>query len=97
MWLSADRKLMCTDLSTTIPLASCNTMNGETEQKEGRPLSARIIEDVDRELEALEIVFRANSAAVEELTDRNGHRRRDVVKDKSVSRRGERTKGEGRE
>ena len=57
--------------------------------------SPRIIEDVDRALEALEIVFRANSAAVEGLADRNGHRLKEVGEGESVSWGGERTKGEG--
>ena len=35
--------------------------------------SARIIEDVDLALEALEIFYRANGAAVEGLVGRNGH------------------------
>ena len=42
------------------------------------PYSDRIVEDVDRALEALEIVFHANGAAVEGLADRNGHRRKEV-------------------
>ena len=44
----------------------------------GTPYSARIIEDVDRALEVLSIVFYADGAAVEGLTDRNGHKRKDV-------------------
>ena len=38
------------------------------------PSSARIIEDIDLALKALEIVYRENGAAVEGLADRNGHR-----------------------
>ena len=34
MWLSCDLKLMCTHRSTTVPLASLNSMNGGTEEKE---------------------------------------------------------------
>ena len=78
MWLSGDRKLICTNRSTTVPLASCNPMNGGTEEKEGIYLSSGIIEDVDRELEMLVIVIRANSAAVEGLVDRNGHIMKEV-------------------
>ena len=44
----------------------------------GTHYSARIIEDVDLELKALEIVYRANGAAVEGLDDRNGHRQKVV-------------------
>ena len=40
----------------------------------GKPSSCGIIEDVDRVLEALEIVFRVNGSAVEGIVDRNGHR-----------------------
>ena len=43
------------------------------ESKMGTPSSARIIEDVDLALKALEIVYRANGAAVEGVADRNGH------------------------
>ena len=42
------------------------------------PSSSRIIEDVDISLEELEIVFHANGAAVEDILDRNGHRRKQV-------------------
>ena len=41
------------------------------ESKMGTPSSARIIQDVDLELKALEIVYLANGAAVEGLADRN--------------------------
>ena len=44
----------------------------------GTPYSARIIQDVDLALKALEMVFSANGAAVEGLADRNGHRRKAV-------------------
>ena len=56
----------------------------------GTPSSFRIIEDVDLVLKALEIVYRANCAAVEGLADRNGHRKKEVGKGKSVSCRGAR-------
>ena len=59
------------------------------------PCSARIIQDVDLALKALEIVYRENGAAVEGLADINGHRRKVVVKGKSVICGGARTKGEG--
>ena len=54
-------------------------------RREGRSSSYRIIEDVNRVLEALEIFFCANSATVEGLTDRNGHRRKEVGEGYSVS------------
>ena len=56
---------------------------------------ARIIQDIDLELKALEIVYRENGAAVEGITDRNGHRKKVVGKGKSVRCGGARTKGEG--
>ena len=67
------------------------------ESKMGTPSSARIIEDVDLALKALEIVYHTNGAAVEGLADRNGHRRLVVGEGKSVSWGGARTKGKGRE
>ena len=57
---------------------------------------ARIIQDVDLALKALEIVYRENGAAVEGLAGRNGNRRKVVGKGKSVRCGGARTKGEGR-
>ena len=39
----------------------------------GTPSSARIIQDFDLALKALEIFYRKNGAAVERLADRNGH------------------------
>ena len=51
----------------------------------GTPSSARIIQDVDLALKALEIVYRANGAAVEGLADRNGHRRKVVGEGESDS------------
>ena len=61
----------------------------------GTPSSVRIIEDVDLALKALEIVYRANGAAVEGLLDRNGNRNKEVGKVKSVIWGGARSKGEG--
>ena len=40
----------------------------------GTPSSARILQDVDLALKALEIVYRTNGAEVEGLADSNGHR-----------------------
>ena len=59
--------------------------------------SSRIIQDVYLALKSLEIVYRANGAAVEGLTDRNGHRRKEVGEGESVSWGGAQTKGEVRE
>ena len=67
------------------------------ESKTGTPSSARIIQDVDLALKALEVVYRANGVAVEGLADSNGHRRKVVGEGKSVSWGGARTKGKGRE
>ena len=67
------------------------------ESKMGTPSSARIIQDVDLALKALEIVYRENGAAVEGLADRNGHRRKVVGEGESVSWGGARKKGKGRE
>ena len=63
----------------------------------GTTSSVRIIEDVDLELKALEIVYRSNGAAVEGLADRNWHRKKEVGKGEIVSWGDARTKGEGRE
>ena len=63
--------------------------------KMGTPSLARIIQDVDLVLKALEIMYPENGAAVEGLTDRNGHRRKVVGKGKSVRCGGARNKGEG--
>ena len=63
----------------------------------GTPSSARIIQDVDLALKALEIVYRENGGAVEGLADRTGHRRKLLDKGKSVRCGSARNKGEGRE
>ena len=65
--------------------------------KMGTPSSVSIIEDVDLDLKALEIVYQENGAAVEGLVDRNGHRKKELGKGKSVSWGGAQTKGKGRE
>ena len=57
---------------------------------------ARIIQDVNLALKALEIVYRTNGAEVEGLADRNGHRRKVMGERKSVNWGGARTKGKGR-
>ena len=63
--------------------------------KMGTPCLARIIQDVDLALKALEIVYHENGAAVEGIADRNGHRRKVLGKGKNVRCGGARTKGEG--
>ena len=62
----------------------------------GTPSLERIIQDVDMALKGLEIVYRANGAAVEGLADRNGHRRKVLGEGKSVIWGGARKK-DGRE
>ena len=62
----------------------------------GTPSSERIIKAVDMLLKVLEIFYRSNGAAVEELDDRNGHRRKVVGEGKIFSWGGARTKGKGR-
>ena len=59
------------------------------------PSSARSIEDVDLVLKALKLFYRKNGAAVEGLTDINGHRIKDVGEGGSFSWVCARTKGEG--
>ena len=63
--------------------------------KMGTPSSARIIEDVDLALKALQIVYLANGDAVEGLADRNGHKRKLLGEGKSVSWGGAWTRGKG--
>ena len=67
------------------------------DSKMGTPSSVRIIEDVDLALKALGIFYRGNGAIVEGLADRNGHRKKELGRGKSVSWGGARTKGEGRD
>ena len=67
------------------------------ESKIVTPSSARIIQDVNLALKALEIVYPANGDVVEELAGRNGHIRKVVGEGKSVSWGGAQTKGKGRE
>ena len=67
------------------------------ESKMGTHSSARIDQDVNMALKALEIVYRTNGDAFEGMADRNGHRRKLLGERKSVSWGGARTKGKGRE
>ena len=84
---------LCFSFST--PSEISQGLKRKWDSKMGAPSSARIIQDVDLALKALESVYRTNGAAVEGLTDRNGHRRKLVGKRKSISCGGARTKGEG--
>ena len=65
---------MCFSFST--PREIAQGLKRLWDSKMGTPSLARIIQDVDLELKALEIVYRENGAAVEGLADRNGHRRK---------------------
>ena len=67
-----------TRFSFSTPKEITRGLKGIWESKIGTPSSARIIQDVDLALKGLEIVYRANGAAVELLADRNGHRRKVV-------------------
>ena len=67
------------------------------ELKMGTPSSARIIQDVNMMLKALEIIYRTNGDAVWGLADINGHRSKEVGEGKSVSWGGAQTKGKGPE
>ena len=63
----------------------------------GTPSLARIIQDFNLALKALEIVYHANGASVEGLADRNVHIRKVVGEGKSVSWGGEQNKVKGSE
>ena len=67
------------------------------ESKIVTPFSERIIQDIDMELKELEIIYRSNGGAVEELYGRNGHRQKVVAEGESFSWGGARTKGKGNE
>ena len=60
----------------------------------GTPSSVRVIKDVNLVLKALEIVYSADGAAVERLSDINEHIRKEEGEGKSVSWGGAQTKGE---
>ena len=57
--------------SFSTPMKISRVLKRIQESKMGTPSSARIIQDGDLALKALEIVYRANEAAVEGLTDKN--------------------------
>ena len=84
---------MCFSYST--PREIARGLKRIWDSKFGTPSSVRIIEDVDLELKASEIVYWVNGAAVEGLADRNGHRKKGVGKGKSVIWGGAQTIGKG--
>ena len=92
-----DKEESNTQFSFSTPRGIDRGMKRIWDSKMVTPSSARIIEDVDLALKALEIVYLANGDSVEGLADRNGHRRKVVGERKSVSWGGARTKGKGRE
>ena len=63
----------------------------------GTPSLARITQDSDLALKALEIIYRANRASVEGLADRSGHIRKVLGEGENVSWGGAPTKGKGRD
>ena len=71
--------------SFSTPKEITRGLNRIWESKMGTPSTAQIIQDVDLALKALEIVYRANGAAVEGLPDKNGHRRELVGEGEIVS------------
>ena len=80
--ITEEERKLCFSFST--PKEISQVLNRLWDSKMGTPSSERIIQDVDLALKALEIVYRENGAAVEGLTNRNGHRRKVVGKGKSV-------------
>ena len=67
------------------------------ESKMGTHSLARIIQDVNWALKALEIVYGKNGAVVEGMDDRNGHIRKVLGEGESVSWGDAQNKGKGRE
>ena len=59
------------------------------------PYSSSVIVYFDRALEALEIVFYVNGAAVEGMADRNCHKMKEIGEGESVSWGSAQTKREG--
>ena len=81
--------------SLSTPKETARGLKRIWESKMGTPSSASIIQDVGLALKALEIVYRTDGAAVEGISDRNGHRQKVVSEGKSVSWGGARNKGKG--
>ena len=86
---------MCFSYST--PREISQGLKSIWDSKMETPFSVRIIEDVYLAFKVLEIVYRANGAAVGGLADRNDHRKKEVGDGESVSWGYARTKVEGRE
>ena len=84
---------MCFSFST--PREITRGLKTLWDSKIGTASSARIIQDVDLALKALEIVYRDNGAEVEGIADINGHRRKMVGIRKSFRCGGSTTKSEG--
>ena len=78
-----EERNMCFSYSN--PRESSRGLKHIWDSKMGTPYLVKIIEDVDLALKSLEIVYRANGAAVEGLSDRNGNRCKEVGEEKSVS------------
>ena len=95
--VGTDEEQSNTRFSFSTPKEIARGLKHIWELKMGTPSLARIIQDVDLALKALEIVYRKNGATVEVLADSNGHRRKVVGEGKIVSWEGARTKGKGRE
>ena len=93
-FIDGNGRKLCFSFST--PKEIARGLKHLWDSKIGTPSSARIIQDVDLALKALEIVYRENGGAVEGLADRTGHRRKLVGKGKSVRCGGAQNKGEGR-
>ena len=89
--ITEEERKLCFSFST--PREIAGGLKRLWDSKIGTPSSARIIQDVDLALKALEILCRENGAAVEGLADRNGHRRKVVDKGGSVRCGGAWTKG----
>ena len=90
-----EKRNMCFSFSTQKEIS--RGLKRIWESKMRTTSSERIIQDVDLTLKVLEIVYRKNGAAVEGLSDRNGHRRKVVGEGEIVSWGGAWTKGKGNE
>ena len=80
-----DKEERNTRFSFSTPKETTRGLNRIQESKMVTPSLARIIQDVNLALKALEIVYHANGDSVEGLADRNVHIRKVVCEGKSVS------------
>ena len=78
-----EERNMCFSSSTMREIS--RVLNRIWDLKIGTLSSVSIIKDIDLALKALEMVYRANGAAVEGVANRNGHRKKEVGKGKIVS------------